>query len=69
MSLLTLSIFAVIALTILGIAIYIHITDGSDEWMAVCYFISIIGLLLIGGGGFGLHASGNYEKMYVEKIF
>jgi len=68
MSILTISILAVIALIILGIAIYLNITDGSDDWMVVCYVVSLLSLFLIGFIGFGIHATGNYEKMYVEKI-
>ena len=68
MSILTMSILAVIALIILGIAIYINITDDDNGWMFVCYIISIISLFLILIVGFGVHASEGYEKMYVEKI-
>jgi MFS family permease len=64
MSLLTLGILGVVFIIIFCIGFVIE----HDDWRIAFFTVGVIGIVAVGGGGFGAHASSNYKYMIVEKI-
>ena len=64
MSLLTLGILGVVSIIIFFIGFGID----NEDWRYVFFIVGVIGIVAVGGGGFGAHATSNYKYMVVEKI-
>jgi len=67
MSILTMSIIGVILLIILFFGIILNDSFYKNT-KGSCLIISIVGLLILGIGGFGIYASQSKDKMIVEKV-
>lgn len=65
MSILTMSIIAVILVIMLVIAILI----SNEGWKTTLFMISITGLIFLCFVGFGLHATSGNEYVVVEKMY
>jgi len=66
MSLLTLGILGVLCVIIIVIGGYL--IDNYENLGGAFLIVGILGALFIGIGGFGAHATTNYNTMYVEKM-
>lgn len=69
MTLLTMSIIGIVLLMILGTAIFVnYVKEELIGLSYTFYFISILGLIILGSGGFGLYASSTIDKIMVQEI-